>query len=181
MTSPIFVDTEFTSLKKPQLISIAMICGEHEFYRELSDFDAARCSPFVVTYVLPHLSAPAQRKNKKEVASEVGRWIDELEVHCYLVSDAPHKDMPLVSRLLQEWPARLSQTVVWFPTQGERTEWSEDRHQHRVIARMVEVTYQTALKNGQAHHALNDARALAAAWKTALVWGWTPPELSDKR
>jgi hypothetical protein len=174
------VDTEFTSLKKPQLISIAMICGEHEFYRELSDFDAARCSPFVLKDVLPHLGAPAQRKSKKDVAKDLGQWIDELELDCFLVSDALDWDMPLVSRLIEGWPARLSKTAVWFPLHGKRTEWSEDRHQHRVIARMVEVTYQTTLKHGQAHHALNDTRALAAAWKTALAWGWEGPTIEGK-
>ncbi len=54
----IFLDTEFTCLVTPQLISIGMVSEEgQEFYRELKDtWTLAGCSLFVLGWVLPWLS-----------------------------------------------------------------------------------------------------------------------------
>ena len=54
----IFLDTEFTCLVRPQLISIGMVSEDgQEFYRELKDtWTLAGCSLFVLGWVLPWLS-----------------------------------------------------------------------------------------------------------------------------
>ena len=53
-----FLDTEFTCLVRPQLISIGMVSEDgQEFYRELKDtWTLAGCSLFVMGWVLPWLS-----------------------------------------------------------------------------------------------------------------------------
>jgi hypothetical protein len=53
----IFIDTEFTNVTCPELISIGLITenGKH-FYGERNDFDFAKCSEFVRDGVLPLLS-----------------------------------------------------------------------------------------------------------------------------
>jgi hypothetical protein len=53
-----FLDTEFTCLVRPQLISIGMVSEDgQEFYRELKDtWTLAGCSLFVLGWVLPWLS-----------------------------------------------------------------------------------------------------------------------------
>lgn len=53
-----FLDTEFTCLVRPQLISIGMVSEDgQEFYRELKDtWTIAGCSLFVLGWVLPWLS-----------------------------------------------------------------------------------------------------------------------------
>jgi len=57
-----FIDTEFTDFQRCQLISLAVV-GENgdEFYGERTDFDAAMCSHFVRTVVLPQLGQLAGR------------------------------------------------------------------------------------------------------------------------
>ena len=55
----LFLDTEFTCLVNPQLISIGIVSedGRQEFYRELKDtWTLAGCSLFVLGWVLPWLS-----------------------------------------------------------------------------------------------------------------------------
>lgn len=55
----IFLDTEFTSLDKPRLISIGLVADNgQEFYRELADgWKLGECNMFVLARVLPLLSA----------------------------------------------------------------------------------------------------------------------------
>jgi hypothetical protein len=55
----IYLDTEFTSLDKPRLISIGMVSEDgQEFYRELSDgWHLGECNLFVLAWVLPLLDA----------------------------------------------------------------------------------------------------------------------------
>lgn len=54
----VFLDTEFTCLARPQLISIGLVSEDgREFYRELKDtWTLAGCSLFVLGWVLPLLS-----------------------------------------------------------------------------------------------------------------------------
>lgn len=56
ITTFLFVDTEFTSLEHPELVSLGVAASDgREFYAERSDFPRGRCSAFVVSEVLPKL------------------------------------------------------------------------------------------------------------------------------
>lgn len=52
----LFLDTEFTDLHRPYLISVGLVdaTGEHRFYAELCDtWQKSRCSYFVLENVIP--------------------------------------------------------------------------------------------------------------------------------
>lgn len=52
-----FLDTEFSSMDRPALISIALVADDgREFYAEVTDsWTLEDCSDFVISNVLPHL------------------------------------------------------------------------------------------------------------------------------
>ncbi|MCZ8132571.1 MAG: hypothetical protein O9284_14900 [Steroidobacteraceae bacterium] len=55
---PIFIDTEFTDLRAPQLISLGLVAEDgREFYAERCDLPVDACTPFVERKVLPLLGA----------------------------------------------------------------------------------------------------------------------------
>ncbi len=77
----IFIDTEFTDFRNPQLISIALIADEggHEFYAELP-YELARCNDFVVATVLPLLGEPAGAGcQPDELAQRLRSWLEQFE------------------------------------------------------------------------------------------------------
>lgn len=72
----VFVDSEFTSLAEPRLISLAAVTPDGgSFYTELSDWPREACSEFVRATVLPLLDGDAV---PHPVAAEsFARWLDE--------------------------------------------------------------------------------------------------------
>ena len=77
----IFIDTEFTDFRNPQLISIALVsdCGEHEFYAELP-YDLERCSTFVIDTVLPLLGEQANAAcDATELNARLRTWLAQFE------------------------------------------------------------------------------------------------------
>ena len=77
----IFIDTEFTDFRNPQLISIALVsdCGQHEFYAELP-YDLERCNSFVVETVLPLLGDPPGAScQPDELALRLNAWLAQFE------------------------------------------------------------------------------------------------------
>ncbi|SHJ16147.1 hypothetical protein SAMN02745165_01654 [Malonomonas rubra DSM 5091] len=77
----IFVDTEFSSLEKPKLISIGMVSEDgHEFYRELTDgWKLVECTMFVVAWVLPWLS---EGRVGYKLYSKLDKHLDLLQYEC---------------------------------------------------------------------------------------------------
>lgn len=78
----IFLDTEFTSFENRQLISIGLVslCGQHKFYREISDFDKRICSPFTLQFVLPLLGDNANAiMPKHQVRDELAEWLQQFK------------------------------------------------------------------------------------------------------
>jgi len=73
----IFLDTEFTDLSKPRLISLGLVSEDRqEFYRELTDtWTLDQCSLFVIAWVLPLLDDGNTERRLKE----------RLEMHLELV------------------------------------------------------------------------------------------------
>jgi hypothetical protein len=84
----LFIDTEFTSLRVPELISVALVDAHgREFYAERSDFPRAACTPFVVEHVLPLLGAEAERRPYAAIRASLADWLapyaaDRAEIGC---------------------------------------------------------------------------------------------------
>lgn len=77
----LFIDTEFTDFRNPQLISIALVseCGTQEFYAE-SPYDLARCNSFVVETVLPLLgNPPGALYQPAELRQRLKAWLMQFE------------------------------------------------------------------------------------------------------
>lgn len=143
-----FIDTEFTSFERCQLISLAIV-GEngHEFYGECTDFDRSLCSEFVRASVLPQLEQIGERAWRfSELSKVLHAWID-----CIPVSGRPvlcydlDVDIELLRDLL-----------------GEQLPlgWTLECITSRIDNRRRAIYY---ARHGGEHHALHDARAVAQA------------------
>lgn len=138
----VFVDSEFTRLEQPQLISVgAVATDDSAFYCELSDWPPEDCSPFVRSTVLPLLERDAVPHDA--AAASFAEWLARRARlrPVTLVSDSGF-DRWAVADLLgtEELPAG----VHW---------------QRLPIA--YETLDETARSLGlRRHHALDDARAL---------------------
>lgn len=144
----LFLDTEFTDLRAPELLSLGIVSeAADEFYAEL-DFNRAACSPFVATTVLPLL---ANEPCAREVVAESLRgWLGRFE-NPVIVYDSP-----------TDWVMFLSLFAsTHVPVNGlllEYDRWDWQRFEERVDA------YFESRETARRHHALHDARALREAW-----------------
>jgi hypothetical protein len=140
----IFIDTEFTNLTTPRLISLALVAEDGaEFYGELSDFDARECSEFVKEKVLPQLGQyPLQIMSRTELSGAVQRWmarIREMKERPVLCYDYP-TDVDLLFALIGARPIG----------------WQTERINLRIDITALEGYF---AEHGGRHHALHDARA----------------------
>lgn len=76
----LFIDTEFTDFQNMELISIGMISedGQHEFYREVSDYNGNMRSDFVNLTIMPLLEGGDKIMPHAQVAAELKEFIDGL-------------------------------------------------------------------------------------------------------
>ncbi|WP_321820781.1 MULTISPECIES: 3'-5' exoribonuclease [unclassified Burkholderia] len=143
----IFLDTEFTDLLTPDLISIALVAEDgREFYGERNDFDAHTCSVFTHEVVLPQLGHLGQAYSRAGLADAVLVWLDKFPS----TQDSPGlfcMDHPI------DW-GMLVDLLDGAP-QGWRGEVTPGVDQAR------RESYFRA--HGGRHHALHDARALRSA------------------
>jgi len=147
----IFIDTEFTNLLNPRLLSIALVAesGE-EFYGE-TPYDAKECSEFVREVVLPLLDCgPNILMSDDELFRRLNDWLrlvkprNENIVICY--------DSPI------DW-ALLSEAL-----NGQLPTWCVPRLVDDLISEPLRYNYFN--QSGQPeHHALNDARANCYAFR----------------
>ena len=113
----IFIDTEFSSLSDPRLISIGAVTENgHHFYAVTDDVPVSACSPFVRERVLPLLDAhPAPvRGSHDAVARAFSAWLDESGGDaggCVLFVD-DECDRELLQRLLHAARYRGGTTVA---------------------------------------------------------------------
>ena len=112
----IFLDCEFTDLvPHNKLISIALVDeDENYFYAELNDtYELKDCSPFVVSNVLPYLRNNKNTMSSYDCALKLGAWIEDRNVECVIMTDAPSWDMPHVIKLIGDyWPENLQRICV---------------------------------------------------------------------
>ncbi|HEU0201822.1 MAG TPA: GNAT family protein [Burkholderiaceae bacterium] len=138
----VFIDSEFTSLTSPRLISVGAVAGDAAaFYCELSDWPRETASPFVKSTVLPLLDGAAV---PHPVAAEsLVRWLGQrtAQTPVTLVSDSGFDRWALADLLGREdLPAGCDWIRVPIAYQ-----------------QLDEVATELQLRR---HHALDDARAL---------------------
>jgi len=155
MPLKIFIDTEFTNLIAPQLLSIGLVAesGE-EFYAELPA-DAKECSEFVREVVLPQLGQdPHAQMTDTELFINLNAWLrlvrprnEGLEI-CY---DAA-VDWSLLNQVLN----------------GQVPEWCSPRLIDDRISELLRHDFH--VKTGlPEHHALHDARANCYAFRERVL------------
>lgn len=163
MPQIIFLDTEFTSLSEPYLISIGLI-DEYgrELYLELEGISPEICSPFVIEHVLPLLDGSKLRPIDfaKRISDFFAFYSDSNssllsrlrgEVEVSLFCDAPRYDIELLKPFL---PPKLRWEMA-VPSFGSELEENSFRLEQ-------ESAYASGLRR---HHALDDARAMRRAWQ----------------
>jgi hypothetical protein len=150
----IFIDTEFSDFKNPQLISIALVDEDwREFYAELP-VDRTRCNQFVIDNVLPLLGREldAQCSGPEELHARINAWLLPLE----------DKKPDLCYDFEGDWilfsQAMLNQVPAWL------TPVNVYRH----IDPLTFQAYQYVNHLPQ-HHALYDARANKRAFNPAFI------------
>lgn len=148
--TPIYLDTEFTSLNRYQakLISLALVVPEGpEFYAELTDtWSPADCSSFVMDTVLPLLDHANHGRTTEQARAELLTFLQPLGP-VEIITDAPDHDWPLL--LWLAGPAGLPANV--HPEPG-------------LLSIDLDADY---AGEEPPHHALADALLLAA-----LVESW---------
>ncbi len=162
---PLFLDTKFTGFQDPQLISLALVRGNRELYLELADADRQRASPWTQANVLPLLEGGKCAMPRETVVKHVADWIQALGGKLYLVTDLPQYDADLLAGLLSGcWPNNLYRIVYKFDRTSLRGSLEKE----------ASVAWERAMNGKAAHHALNDARAMQAAWHALEEVGWAP-------
>ena len=138
----VFIDSEFTSLAEPRLISLGAAATDGaDFYCELSDWQRDTCSDFVRETVLPLLDGDAV---PHPVAAEsFSRWLGERTEHApvTLVSDSGFDRWAIADLLGRE---DLPPNCTWL----------------RVPIHYEQLDAAVEALGMRRHHALDDARAL---------------------
>lgn len=141
----VFMDSEFTNLTEPRLISVGAVGSDATaFYCELSDFPAQHCSPFVRSTVLPLLDGDAVPH--PVAARSFAQWLSARSVGApaVLVSDSGFDRWAVADLLGSE---DLPEGVTWLRVPVAYELLDETAHE----------------LNLRRHHALDDARALRHA------------------
>lgn len=155
----IYFDTEFTDLIGVvcdiKLISAGFVAesGEEFYFELMNHYDEGECSSFVCEAVLPHLNNEKYGLNEAEARFNLKVWIESFKEPVELCSDAPGYDWPLLYDIFSidsGWPTNLIRKPVNVNSQ-KILQGIESYFEYQPIAIR--------------HHALWDARALAAAAK----------------
>jgi hypothetical protein len=138
----LFIDTEFTSLQAPELISVALV-GEddREYYAERSDFPPAACTAFVNEHVLPLLGPPATRLPFARIQRELRDWLAPYAHGQAVICCDDHRDWTLFRELMG------GSVPAWV-----RVEWIASRLDERSLLQYF------ARPGVRRHHAFDDAR-----------------------
>lgn len=151
----VFIDTEFTDLLNPQLISLALVAesGE-EFYAELP-YDIRACSVFVRQVVLPLLDHdPVARMTEGELLRRLNDWLRLVK---------PRNDDVVIC-----FDAAIDWALLNGALNGQLPTWCVPRLVDDRISELLRHDYHT--KNGlPEHHALNDAKANCYAFRERIL------------
>ena len=155
----IFLDSEFTDFARPGLISLALVAEDgREFYAERTDYDRDACSEFVQKNVVPILGrVPGAACNQTELTERLHAWFEQLPEPATIIYDFEGDWLLLVDAILGR-PFRNPPTNF-----GERLHLGNSSITHPVFERAQDNTYSP---DWPIHHALADARALMAGYRT---------------
>ncbi|SED49325.1 hypothetical protein SAMN02787142_3268 [Burkholderia sp. WP9] len=144
----IYIDTEFSDLLTPHLLSVAMVAEDGpEFYGELAEIDRAACSPFVQANVLPQLGAnPELIMDRKALCDAARTWMSKF---------SRLKQRPVIC---YDYPVDVQ--LLWELIGGRLPGWKEKLIGPRIDLARKEAYFR---EHGGRHHALHDARANKAA------------------
>ncbi|MBL8405806.1 MAG: hypothetical protein JNL16_14775 [Dechloromonas sp.] len=153
----IYFDTEFTHLEgnaERELISAGFISeGGQEWYAEISDFNRALCSPFVVSAVLPLLEGNAETTLPINMfGRRLSAWLNSFGEDVELIADHS-ADWDLLTKSISAHLAALPFRIlnkVWEPPNDEPL---------RIKILEAELRFWFANPRKK-HHALFDARRL---------------------
>lgn len=147
----IFLDTEFTNLTQPTLISIGLVADSgEELYLESSEFCHADCSQFVREVVLPQLGKTADATvDRSELKRRILSWLEQF---------FDRDRVKVVYDYDGDWI--LLRDVV----DGEIPEWMGHENIWRDVSDLLVERFfmETGLTD---HHALNDAKANRYAYR----------------
>jgi hypothetical protein len=161
-TRVVWIDTEFTSITEPYLISVGLVDDAgRELYVEAAGITPAICSPFVIAEVLPLLTGP--KMQPIEMAAQIADFfrpynrsllgpLMDAEPDVILFSDAPRYDIELIKPFL---PAKL------------RWKMAVPSFDDDVAEAAYRLEKEAAFAGGlRRHHALDDAHAIRRAWQS---------------
>jgi RimJ/RimL family protein N-acetyltransferase len=141
----VFIDSEFSSLESPQLLSFGAVCADgRTFYAEIETDGAAACSSFVLQTVMPLMEGCAQHRS--DVAHQFMAWLRQCAAGrpVRIISDSGFDRWALGALLDQEDPP-------------EGVFWQRVPIAYSQLDRLAE---ELRLRR---HHALDDALALRRA------------------
>jgi 3' exoribonuclease, RNase T-like len=100
-TINLFIDTEFTDFKDPELISIALVKNEMEYlYLESSSFTKNKCSAFVNKNVLPLMNSTPIPLD--EIKIQVNDWLNSHDADEIIILGDWPGDMKFLTPLLEK-------------------------------------------------------------------------------
>ncbi len=164
----IFLDTEFTDVVRPGLISLALVAEDgREFYAERTDYDRDACSAFVLEKVVPFLGrVPGAACSRDELPERLHAWFDQLPEPATIIYDFEGDWKLLVDAI-------LGRSYRAIPANfGEPLHLGNSSITHPMFEQALNFTY---TQDWPPHHALADARALMAgyrAWRAAMEKIW---------
>ena len=155
----VFLDTEFTDFARPSLISLGLVAEDgREFYAELDDYHRDACNEFVRKTVVPLLGrVPGATCHRAELTGRLHVWFEQLSEPATIVFDFAG-DWHLLSHAMF---SRDQQSTP--PNFGEPLHLGNSSITHPVFEQALNFTY---TQDWPPHHALADARALMAGYRT---------------
>lgn len=95
----LFLDTEFTSLQNPKLISLGIVAEDgREFYRELTDtWTLTECTMFVIGWVLPWMSGG---RVGEKLYAKLDKHLDLLQWECDADNQFPKNKEEMLNQAL---------------------------------------------------------------------------------
>ena len=154
----VFLDTEFTRLTRPDLISMGLVTEDgREFYAERTDYFETQCSDFVRETVQPLLGrVPGAACSQPELTNRVREWFKQLPELATVVFDS-EKDWFL-----------LAVAMLGRPHSKPPGDFAKRLYLDSAIITQPVFEQAHKLAYTQAwprHHALADARALRAGYR----------------
>ena len=158
----IFLDTEFTKLERPDLISLALVADDgREFYAERNDYDPKQCSDFVRQTVLPLLErVPGAACSRMDLTLRLRDWVGQFSEPATFVFDS-EKDWHLLAVAMLGRPQKKPPGDFEKPLYLDSAIFSAP-----AFKRASDEAYTQELP---IHHALADARALMAGYQALIV------------